>query len=368
VLIRRIIVATLIGLALCLAPTGPALAAAVFPDVPATHPYFAPITALASTGAIDGFSNGDFRPDDPVNRQQFAKMIVKTMGVTVTGYEVSPFTDVAPASAGASDPFYPDKYVAICYARGWVTPKTDTTFRPFDYLSRAELVAVVARAADLPAPPAAYEPPFGNFSTEYYPVARVAAYAGLLAGLTGTWMGSDFFLRASRAECAQVLYNMPLRVATASTTTTITTASPTSSETVPTTQSGVDTSVGPGSSSETSAPGGSTGGEGGFPTTYLVVGICIAVLIALAAVFLVVRRGRRVAGPGLAPAEAADAPPLGEEFQQEFEALLRTFADVEKTLPALPAGVEDEDLWDELREPSRNAEPGEGPPVGESEG
>ena len=61
-----------------------------FPDVPAGHPYYNAIYDLADRGIIAGYEDGTFGPGDPVTRQQFAKMIVKTLGYTVTGTEVCP--------------------------------------------------------------------------------------------------------------------------------------------------------------------------------------------------------------------------------------------------------------------------------------
>ncbi len=55
-----------------------------FPDVPLDHPYAAAIEGMADKKIIDGYDNGNFGPNDLVTRQQFAKMIVLTMGLTVT--------------------------------------------------------------------------------------------------------------------------------------------------------------------------------------------------------------------------------------------------------------------------------------------
>ena len=88
-----------------------AAASTSFPDVPASSAYYTAITDLAARGIIGGYADGTFGPGDPVTRQQFAKMIVKTAGYTVTGSEICPFADV-PAQVGA-DPYYPSKYVAV---------------------------------------------------------------------------------------------------------------------------------------------------------------------------------------------------------------------------------------------------------------
>ena len=75
-------------------------------------------------------------------------------------------------------------------------------------MTRAQLITMVARAANLPQPPAGYTPPFGDFSPEHYPWARKAAHAGLLDGLQGMGPAYDFWAPASRGEVAQMLHDL----------------------------------------------------------------------------------------------------------------------------------------------------------------
>jgi hypothetical protein len=179
-----------------------------FSDI-ASSPYKTAIESLAAAGAVTGFQDGTFRPDDLVTRQQFAKMIVKTLGHTVTGTEVCPFTDVA--TQIGTDPFYPSKYVAVCATHGITTGKTATTFAPGDNITHQQLITMVARAAGLSDPPAGYTPPFtaAQFSlNDHYLNARKAAYAGLLDGLQGVGSTYNFLAASTRGECAQLLYNL----------------------------------------------------------------------------------------------------------------------------------------------------------------
>ncbi|MBN1320048.1 MAG: Ig-like domain-containing protein [Thermoleophilia bacterium] len=183
-----------------------------FSDViPGETPYAAAIIALANEGVILGFEDGTFRPNTMVTRQQFAKMIVLTLGLIVTGAEVCPFTDVV-AQVG-DDPFYPSKYVAVCAANGITQGKTPTTFDPHAFITHQQLITMVARAVALSDPPPAYAPTFtaGQFSlNEHYLNARKAAYAGLLNGLLGIGPSYDFLAGSTRGECAQILYSVML--------------------------------------------------------------------------------------------------------------------------------------------------------------
>lgn len=178
----------------------------VFSDVAASY-YQTAIYDLAGRGIITGFEDGTFRPDDPVSRQQFAKMIVKALAIPVMGSEVCPFGDVV-AQAGA-DPFYPSKYVAVCAQQGITQGKTATTFAPEATITRQQLITMVARAADLGDPPVDFVPRFtaSQFALEeHYRNARKAAYAGLLDAVEGLGPSFDFGAAATRGECTHILY------------------------------------------------------------------------------------------------------------------------------------------------------------------
>ena len=332
------------GILAALATTAYALS---FSDVPANHPYVAAISDLASREVINGLPDGTFQPDRAVTRQHFAKMIVKTLGLHVSAADADPFTDV-PTGLDAADPFYPDKYVAVCYERGLTEAKTPTTFAPFDNLSRAQLITFVARAANLPDPPAAYDPPFGNFSPDHYSWARKAAYAGLLDGLQGMGPGFDFLQNASRGECAQVLRNLLLLTQPKSAGTTL---SPSGALPVAQVDAGIwahpsPAGLAPGLLQYQTFSGGLSAGaaaaQGGLlrvqrilSNPYAITGICVVVLAVLAVVVLVVGRSRSARRQSPNPAR-----PIGRSTAQEdAQALLDTWAK-EKAVPPLPWELE----------------------------
>ena len=55
-------------------------AAITFSDVPSTHTYYEAITNLAAEGILNGFEDGSFKPEDPVTRAQFTKIICYALG------------------------------------------------------------------------------------------------------------------------------------------------------------------------------------------------------------------------------------------------------------------------------------------------
>ncbi len=194
------------------ADLGPAAAVPSFSDVPTTYPYYQAIQGMAAAGVINGTGGGLFQPGAPVTRQQFAKMIVKSLGLTVTGTEVCPFTDVSKGGSGP-DPLYPDKYVAVCAAHGITTGKTATTFAPYDNITRAQISTMMVRAAQnlepgtLVTAPAWFQSSWGDFSPVHAPSANTAEYDGLFEGLQLAFF-KDPTVSATRGEVAQLLWNL----------------------------------------------------------------------------------------------------------------------------------------------------------------
>jgi uncharacterized protein YkwD len=176
----------------------------VFLDVDSDTLYAAEITLLAERGIINGYGNGTFGPNRLVTRQQFAKMIVLTLDYNVSPLFACGFKDVAD-QLDPNDPLYPAGYVAACAAAGITVGKTPDTFAPYDNITRAQLITMVARAARLPDPPAGYAPPFGEFCPDHYPWAARAAAAGVLDGLVDMGPGFDFWAPATRAEVCLLL-------------------------------------------------------------------------------------------------------------------------------------------------------------------
>jgi hypothetical protein len=175
-----------------------------FPDVNGGTLYAQQIMLLADRHIVTGYSNGNFGPYDKVTRQQFAKMIVLALGRTASPVSSCSFVDVS-STPSAGDPLYPAGYVAACASAGITLGKTPYSFRPYDNITRAQLITMVARAADLAEPPAAYKPSFGDFSEQHYPWAARAAYAGWLDGFQGMGPNFDFWAPATRGEVCLLL-------------------------------------------------------------------------------------------------------------------------------------------------------------------
>ena len=120
-----------------------------FPDVYTADPYAAAIATLAARGIVGGYDDGYFRPDWPVSRQQFAKMVVAAGGFRVSETDVSPFADVALTGPGL---LYPDHYVAVAARLGITQGTSPGLFEPTLDITRAQVVTMVVRAADAARP------------------------------------------------------------------------------------------------------------------------------------------------------------------------------------------------------------------------
>jgi Bacterial Ig-like domain/S-layer homology domain len=192
-----------------------------FVDVLPGAPYYTAIQGLYEAGIVSG-DNGplgpEFRPNNPVWRQQFAKMICGVFDLTVTEGMTSPFTDL---DANNPTSLYPNEYVAAAYANGITTGTTATTFGPFLDISRAQVITMVVRALQNLAPgtlePAApgFVPTWDpTFSPIHGPNALLAEANGLLDGLgvdvehpAGDLAALDPWGVMPRGEVAQLLWN-----------------------------------------------------------------------------------------------------------------------------------------------------------------
>jgi uncharacterized protein YkwD len=175
-----------------------------FSDVDDTTLYAAAITALAEEGVITGFGDGTFGPQRLVTRQQFAKMILISLGYKVPSVTCSSFRDVED-QPDCDDPLYPVAYVESCAKAGITVGKTGDTFGPWDSITRAQLITMVARAAQPPEAPAGFVAPFEDFSAQHYPWAVKAYAAGLLDGFVDMGRDFDFWAAATRAEVCLLL-------------------------------------------------------------------------------------------------------------------------------------------------------------------
>lgn len=234
---RRLVVAITLGLLLVLAvgvalappateaqtrtlTTMPELPPPPFPsptygDVDSTTSYQTAILAVGRYGIMIGYSDGTFRPREPILRAEFAKMICELsaarFGTQFWGTEDTPFpfTDLGPDLESS---LYPHEYVGAGAAAGWILGYSDGTFRPYVDICRAQVVTMVARwarphAHHILEPPEGFVPVMGDFDQIHGPSMGFAERAGVLRDLEGYGPTWDPWARMTRGEAAQVLWN-----------------------------------------------------------------------------------------------------------------------------------------------------------------
>jgi len=100
------------------------------------------IGAAFEAGIITGYNEERFGPDDLITREQIAAMAVKAAGLSKTETQMG-FSDSGKISIWAKES------VAAAFANGLITGYNDNSFRPLDNASRAEAVTIIVRALDL---------------------------------------------------------------------------------------------------------------------------------------------------------------------------------------------------------------------------
>lgn len=162
------------------------------------------IEAMAKLGVINGVSDKEFDPKNNVTRAEFAKMIVKTLGIQ--GEDLSnPFEDVEEGKW-----YYNDVLLAAKY--GIVKGVTPVEFAPNQKITRQEMAVMVVRAMNLVQPVTAnnVEGTLKKFNdkNQIADWAResmaIAVEKGLISGMTSTTIEPG--ANTTRAQAAVIIY------------------------------------------------------------------------------------------------------------------------------------------------------------------
>ena len=105
-----------------------------FIDVPNNSWYSQAVAKLAEMGMLKGYSDGTFRPNDPISRAEFATIAARfdklqpVKGIT--------FIDV-PSNHWAAE------NISSAFAKGWINGYSDGTYRPNRNITRAEVAKII---------------------------------------------------------------------------------------------------------------------------------------------------------------------------------------------------------------------------------
>ena len=107
----------------------------IFDDVTDDAWYAQSVKYLSSIGNIKGYPEGDFRPDNPITRAEFATLI-------------SGFDNLEPSEGSIfsdTDGHWAEAYINSAAEKGWVSGYPDGSFQPEQFMTRAEVVTVINR-------------------------------------------------------------------------------------------------------------------------------------------------------------------------------------------------------------------------------
>jgi hypothetical protein len=111
-----------------------------FMDVPNTHWAFKYIQKMYEDGITTGYSDGTYRPAGNVTRGQMAAFIVRGKFGETFPYSTTPYFSDVPESHGSF------KYIQKVTEEGIASGYSDGTYRPSQYVNRAQMAAFIAKA------------------------------------------------------------------------------------------------------------------------------------------------------------------------------------------------------------------------------
>jgi hypothetical protein len=175
-----------------------------FSDVPSSYWGYNIITNLSSRGIVAGYTDGTFKPNAAITRAEFAVMLVKALGLNITG-TTSAFSDVAQGSWLYGS-------VNAAAAAGLVTGYGGTTqFGPYTLITREQMAVMVAKALGTKAPSID-----GTELNAFKDGSLVSSWAttgvdqavktGIVIGMSAVHLAP--LAHATRAQAAAMIYQM----------------------------------------------------------------------------------------------------------------------------------------------------------------
>ena len=112
---------------------------AIFSDIK-DHWARAQIEDFVQKGYLNGYGDNTFRPDNPIRRDEFVKLVNKLFGFTEGGQV--PFTDIQPDHWAYNE-------IAIAVKQGYINGYPDNTFGPDDFITREAAAKIIGQITKL---------------------------------------------------------------------------------------------------------------------------------------------------------------------------------------------------------------------------
>lgn len=134
-----------IAIAFCALLFSTSVAYANFSDVTASTQYAVAIDYVESSGYVNGYPDGSYKPDDLINRAEFTKIVVNAFGYTsevIDGCtEKKSFPDIVVSE-------WYVKFVCIAKQEKIINGYPDGTFKPNGEINFAEAAKIIVKTYD----------------------------------------------------------------------------------------------------------------------------------------------------------------------------------------------------------------------------
>ncbi|MGC8789026.1 MAG: S-layer homology domain-containing protein, partial [Caldisericum sp.] len=183
--------------------------AAGFKDVGSDYWAKDQIDYLVSKGVIAGFPDGTFKPEDPVTREQFAKMIC-------IAKKLSEYKPTTPTFKDVPQDRWSYGFIEAAVKAGYIKGYADGTFKPANSITRQELAVLGVRVLGKGAEAEAFKGEPIVWANDWKKIASWAAGAVTLAYRPDIQILTyhmkegtvDPTMAATRAECAYAIYKI----------------------------------------------------------------------------------------------------------------------------------------------------------------
>lgn len=166
--------------------------AATFADVADTANYAEAVNALAALGAISGYEDGTFLPDNNITRAEVTTMVVAALNMSADAQASGATTKFADVNEKAK---WAAGYVNVGVANGWISGMSATEFAPSENVTYAQVLSMLTRILGY----GDYAVTKGGWPDGYL---AAAASAGILSGVSAA--ANDAM---TRAQVARLIWN-----------------------------------------------------------------------------------------------------------------------------------------------------------------
>ena len=168
-----------------------------FSDIDEGDWYYNNVLRAVDLGILSGYSDGTFKPNNNITRCDFAIMLAQALGHSNSDPATSPFKDVADNDYGVSS-------IAYLYEQGITAGDDKGNFNPDANITRQEAAIFLAKAFEATGTSEAYtdDAKIASWAKDFVYAAKAA---GLMNGdAAGTFRPTDYIIRA---EAASILMN-----------------------------------------------------------------------------------------------------------------------------------------------------------------